>query len=170
MQAVNPAVACFDGGAGSAACNDAGIVLDGKADFDGSVDISGDDLAFGINLGLSYRVNAAHSLALNYRSGIKHDLDAEAVIVEPVSAGTLRSDASVEVMTPATTVLGYHYTRDQLAFLAEASLTQWSSFDRLQFDADEPTVQPFLVTQTFDWEDSARFAVGAEYRMNPMLV
>lgn len=170
VQAVNPAVVCLDGGAGSTACNDAGIVLNGQAGLDGLVGINGDDVALGFSLGLSYSVDANNLLALSYRSGIKHTLDGDAVIIEPVSGMTFNSGASVDVTTPATTVIGYRHKRGRTSFMAEASLTQWSSFDELRFTADDPGVQPFLVTQTFDWKDTTRVALGAEYEVGQAMV
>lgn len=169
VQAVNPAVVCLDGAEGTAACSGAGIVLEGQADFDGLVDLEGDDVGFGVNIGVSVKLGQSQRVGLNYRSKIDHTLDGRAVVTAPVSGELLTDTIKVDISTPATTTLGYQYTRDQWAYYAEASLTQWSDFDELAFEATSEIVQPFLVTQRFNWKDSSRFAIGAEYQISPSL-
>ena len=169
VQAVNPAVVCLDGDEGTAACNGAGIMLEGQADFDGLVDLEGDDVGFGINMGITVKLGQSHLVGLNYRSKIDHTLDGRALVTAPISGALLTDTVKVDITTPATTTLGYQYTRDKWAYYAEASLTQWSDFDELAFKASNELVQPFLVTQRFNWKDSSRFAIGAEYQIRPSL-
>lgn len=169
VQAVNPAVVCLDGGEGSAACAGAGIELNGQPDVDGLVDLDGDDIGFGFNLGASFTMGLSHHVGFNYRSSIKHTLDGRALVTTPVSGDVVRGSIKARVSTPATTTLGYRYIQNQWSLLGEASFTQWSSFDELDFTSNDPNVQAFLVTQQFNWKNTRRFAIGAEYALNTRL-
>ncbi|MDX1456222.1 MAG: outer membrane protein transport protein [Marinobacter sp.] len=166
VQALSPALVCMDGGAGTAACNAFGITIDGTHSLDGQVAMEGDELSVGYNLGLLYRFNDRQQVGVGYRSKIEHKIAGEVTAIMPVTFDRISGAAITRITTPATASLSYLHRFDRLTLVLDASWTGWSEFDQLKFTAEDPEVQAFLATQTFDWDDSFRVGAGLEYALN----
>lgn len=169
VQALSPGLVCLDGGMGSAGCEAMDLTIDGSADFDGRVDMEGDELSVGYNLGLLYRINERQQLGFGYRSKIDHKLDGDVTVTMPVTFDQVSGSMTTRITTPAIANVSYQHRFDRLTLLLDASWTDWSEFDALKFRAEDPNVQALLADQTFDWDDSVRVGIAAEYALSPSL-
>ena len=140
---------------------------------DGEAKLTADDWAVGFNLGALYMPSESTRFGLAFRSEIDHKAEGDAdfrnddagIGAALNGAGLfLDTDASAEVTTPATISAGvYHEYANGLELMAEIAWTDWSTFEELRVEFDNPA-QPDNVT-TEDWKDSFFFAVGARYEL-----
>jgi long-chain fatty acid transport protein len=145
---------------------------------DGDVELEADDWGVGFNLGALYMPSDKTRFGLAFRSEIDHTANGsadftndDAGIATTINAATgLFADTGVQanVTTPATISAGaYHEYASGLTLMAEAAWTEWSSFEELRIEFDNP-VQPDNVT-TEDWDNSWFVALGAKYQLLPNL-
>ena len=143
---------------------------------DGDVELEADDWGIGYNIGALFTPSESTRFGLAFRSEIDHraegsadfDNGASGAVGAALNAGGLLLDTglSAEVTTPATISAGaYHEYDNGLALMAEVAWTDWSVFDELRIEFDNPT-QPDNVT-TEDWNDSVFVALGASYQLTP---
>ncbi len=141
---------------------------------EGDFEAVGDSVDVGFNLGVTFNLPDDSRLGLGYRSGIKHDIDADATFGVPSAspaaplAGTY--DASADFETPATAYLGYYkpINRDYF-FTAGVRWTQWSVFEEIRIKF--PGVGGGALTANdavteIDWKDSYTYSVGLDGRLN----
>lgn len=139
---------------------------------DGFARLDGDDWAYGWNAGVLVEPVKGTRVGVAYRSEIDHELEGDvdfsgdsAGIANSLRAGGafIDSDARLDVTTPATLSFGVHQEVSQRwVLMAEAQWTDWSTFDQLTVEFDNPA-QPDNVTEE-EWEDSWFFAVGSTYQ------
>lgn len=142
---------------------------------DGFVKLKADDWGVGYNIGAIYSPDENTRFGVAFRSEIEHRAvgqadftNDDAGIGAALNAGGLLLDTgiSAEVTTPATLSAGaYHSYDNGLSLMAEVAWTQWSVFDELRIEFDNPA-QPDNVT-TEDWNDSFFVALGASYQLTP---
>jgi len=157
-----------------------GVVSNHNADV--YSEITADDWSFGYNLGLLYEFSKDTRVGLAYRSKIKHDLsgDAEFSTVNApylqtfgllaAAQGTfVNQGASGKIDLPSSASLSMFHRFDKtLAVMADATWTEWSSFDKLVINFDGTLAGTPSVT-TENWDDTWRFSVGATYNPSPEL-
>ncbi len=140
---------------------------------DGFIRLQGDDWAYGYNAGVLIEPVKGTRLGIAYRSEIDHRLEGDADFSgdDAGVAAALRgatgafqdTDAELEVTTPATLSFGIHQDIGQrFAVMAEAQWTDWSSFEQLRAEFENPA-QPDNVSEE-RWDDSWFFALGATWR------
>lgn len=145
---------------------------------DGFSRLEGDDWAYGWNAGVIVQPLAGTRIGLAYRSEIDHTLrgDVDFTGDDAGIANTLRglsgaftdTNASLGLTTPASLSVGLHQdVTAQLALMAEAQWTDWSSFDQLTVKFDNPN-QPDNVTEE-EWHDAWFFSIGTTYRATDTL-
>ncbi|MGI9434768.1 MAG: OmpP1/FadL family transporter [Geminicoccaceae bacterium] len=144
---------------------------------DGSVKLEADDWGYGFNAGFLFSPTERTRFGLAYRSEINHTATGsadftndDAGIAAAFNQAGLFIDTGVQadVTTPASISGGaYHEYGDQFAVMAEVAWTEWSSFQELRVDFDNPA-QPDNVT-TEDWNNSFFVALGASYKPLPEL-
>ena len=143
---------------------------------DGDVELGANDWGFGFNVGALYMPSEKTRFGLALRSEIDHTArgsadftNDDAGIAEALNTTTgLFADtgAQADVTTPMTISAGaYHEFDNGLSLLAESAWTEWSTFEELRVEFDNP-VQPDNVT-TEDWESSWFVALGARYQLTP---
>ncbi|MGI9488607.1 MAG: OmpP1/FadL family transporter, partial [Geminicoccaceae bacterium] len=143
---------------------------------DGEIELEADDWGLGFNLGALFTPSESTRFGLAFRSEIDHRADGSAdfdngasgTVGDILNANGLLLDtgASAEVTTPATISAGaYHEYENGLALMAEVAWTDWSSFDELRVEFDNPTQPPNVTTE--DWDDSFFVALGARYQLHP---
>ncbi len=137
---------------------------------DGGIEVEGDHLGLGFNLGVLFKLTDDHRIGVGYRSAVVNTLDGEADFTLPSNATFLTKGGTQLVDTGAkararlpdsVTLSWYKGLGERLAIMADAAWTNWSTFQelRIKFDNDqEDSVQPE------EWEDSWRFALGVRYR------
>lgn len=138
---------------------------------DGMVEVTGDSWGFGFNLGVLFEPTDSTRIGMHFRSEVEHDVKGKAdfsgaaqPMVAAAVGGTMFADTGVsaDVTLPASFSLSvFHQVNRNLALMADYTWTGWSSIPELRFDFD--SAQPDGVT-TFNWKDTNRFAVGAEYK------
>ena len=141
---------------------------------DGEAKVELDDWGFGYNLGFLYEPTEHTRFGLAYRSAIDHDAKGDAEfdlgtsgVGAAISGATgqfVDTGASLSVSTPATLSFGAHHDlNDDVAIMGEVAWTDWSTFDELRVEFDNPA-QDDNVTEE-DWDDSFFVAAGASYRI-----
>ena len=140
---------------------------------DGFADLQGDDWGFGYNLGVMAQVTDQLRLGVGYRSRVDIEIDGDTDFDLSGSGTTgaalqaggrfTNTDATAEVTLPDSVAFGAHFDLDdEWGFMAQAEWTQWSLFDELVIEFDNPN-QPDNVTIE-DWDDSWFFGVGSTYK------
>jgi long-chain fatty acid transport protein len=140
---------------------------------DGEASVEGDDWGFGFNLGFLFEPAEGTRFGVAYRSEIDHDVEGDAEfeldaagVGGALSAATgafVDTGARINISSPASLSIGaYHELSDKVAVMAEAAWTDWSSFDELRIEFDNPA-QDDNVTEE-NWDDTFFIALGATYR------
>jgi len=187
--AVDSGAVCFAvSGDDPAGCVNAGLTPGNQVN-DSAAKIEGDSTALGFNFGALF-VPAAHTqLGVSYRHSVKHKLEGTgsftnsdpfaALVGSPtyqggVAAGVLPAfetgPGSTEVTTPATLSFSAAHTlqkNEKVQLLADLTWTQWSVFDELLIQFDNPTQPDVLQVQ--DWDDVVRVSAGLNYQHTPRL-
>ena len=149
----------------------------GNPQGEGSVNVQGDDEAWGFTFGLMYRPLETTTFGVTYRSDVDYelegDVDYQNVFSRELALATRgamttisdSSDASLSITLPETIDFSVtHELNDRWTVMAGAALVKWSSFDRLTVEneigeIDEPQ----------DYEDAWQYALGLSYHVNPAL-
>lgn len=128
-----------------------------------ALDLEGDDLAIGWNIGILYEISEGTRLGLSYRSSIDLTIDGSAAFGLPKT----KFDAQLEVELPDSIEFSaYHELDDQWAVHTDVIWTNWSKFKQLA-----PTTKggpPIPVIQE-NWNDAFRFAIGTTYKHSDSL-
>ena len=139
--------------------------------------VEGDDWGYGYNVGLMLSPTPETRLGLHYRSSISLNLEGS---VEFTGVGpALEPSASLAVQLPDTLEVSiYHQLDEKWAVHGDILWTQWSKFQSLDVQTDNPTgtlgtqnpgSRPDLPPVREDWEDSFRYSMGATYTHNDRL-
>lgn len=141
---------------------------------DGDVELEADDWGIGYTIGALFTPTERTRFGLAFRSEVDHRAEGsadftndDAGIADALNGAGLFLDsgASAEVSTPATISAGaFHEYENGLELMAEVAWTDWSTFDELRVEFDNPA-QPDNVT-TEDWNDSFFVALGARYKLS----
>lgn len=166
-----------------AACSGAGLTQ-GDITQDTTQKLSGDDWNFGWNIGILYDLDSSSRLGVAYRSTIDANLSGDVDFnVDPTfqtfidtnfGASQLASfltDTGIDAGIELPAQLSISYFRDvtpDFAVMADVTWTQWSNFDALVVKFDN-LAQPTSTTPE-NWDDSFRFAFGANYKTSDTLV
>ena len=152
---------------------DFGAILAGRGarvtpgSLDGRSTLSGDDLAFGWQVGAQWRPMQGTALGVAFRSAIHHELEGEVRFqgVPAALATTFRDGGGrVKLTTPESAGIGLTQAiGPSFTLLAGAEWTNWSRFRTLTatFDTGLP---PSVVEQ--NWRDTIYLSLGGEYRLN----
>jgi len=151
-----------------AACGGIGLGTPGNPATDGKVRFKGDDWGYGYNLGALYTVSENFRIGASYRSAIgieaRGEADFDSISPAFATSGLFAdSNGSAEIDLPASLSLSslYQFT-DVWSLLGDVTWTDWSQFDELRLEFDNPN-QPDSVT-TQDWVDSYRYSLGLRYQ------
>lgn len=135
---------------------------------DGMSELTGDGYGYGFTLGVLYDIAPTTRVGLSYRSQVKYTLEGTAKITGVPAAyvsaiPALRStDAEAEVTMPDVVSIGaYHEINPQWAVMADASWTNWSTFEELRVKFDDGRADS--VTEE-NWDDSWFLSLGADYK------
>ncbi|MEE8445068.1 MAG: outer membrane protein transport protein [Alphaproteobacteria bacterium] len=130
----------------------------------GTAEITGDDWAFGFNLGVLVELSPRTRLGASYRSQIDHTLEGEADVP---AAGLTDEPINAAFLSPDSASIGlYHDVNDQWAVMAEVGWTRWSTFEELKVVLDSGGT---LSTVPEDWDDVWFTALGVTYRPSDQL-
>ncbi|MCC7327959.1 MAG: outer membrane protein transport protein [Burkholderiales bacterium] len=152
--------------------------LDSKATIDGS------DWAWGWNIGLAWDATPQLRLGLSYRSEISYTVNGNINFenpslppTPPPLTGTIAALAagvngqalygrgvSSDIKLPEIANISMFYrVNNRWDVMADAQYTGWSSIPELKFISSSP---PALPAVPLNWDDSWKFAVGANYKVS----
>ena len=151
-------------------------LIPGNAAQDSAQALEGDDWNFGWNIGLLYDIDKDSRVGFAYRSSVDANLSGDvSFTVDPSlqavidgatpPANTFFSDTGIDAGIELPAQISVSYFRDvtsDFAVMADITWTEWSNFNALVVKFDN-LVQPTSTTPE-NWEDSYRFAIGANYK------
>lgn len=122
--------------------------------------------AWGFNAGVLFNVAPSTWLGIHYRSSIDYELEGTTSFTAP-APGTSNSGARIEVETPASLSFSIaHRLGDRWELLGDATWWQWSNINRVPvIRTDGPGAGATAGTFVFNFDDSWRVSVGANYRL-----
>ena len=138
-----------------------------------STSVDGD--AWGFNIGALFNVAPATRVGVHYRSSLDYETEGSTSFtnvpaafagVPALAAGTSNGDVKLDLETPASFSLSAaHSASERLELLADATWTEWSSIKQLPLVRTSGAASgQTLDTLTFNFEDSWRLALGANYQ------
>lgn len=131
-----------------------------------SFDLSGDDLAFGYNVGLLYQLTDSTRVGLHYRSQMDLALEGDAEFGAPLTS--FNNNTTLAVSLPDILEFSvYHEINDRWAVHGDVLWTFWSKFEELAPKVD-PVVDGNLATPEH-WNDAVRISLGTTYKASEKL-
>lgn len=116
--------------------------------------LKGDDSAWGWNAGALFTLSPAMKVGVSYRSPIKYTLEGTVNGALPVRA---------DVKLPDTFILSvWQQVSDRWEAMGDLSYTRWDSLGSL--NVVRASTGTLLSSETFNYENSWRFAWGAAYK------
>lgn len=149
---------------------------------DGKVEVKGDDLSVGVNIGLLIELSEQTRFGIHYRSHVDFTLEGDADFNVPSSLEQVNAaigapilaaggfdfsdgDAEAPVTLPESISLSaYHELNSQWAVLGDITWMRWSRFETLLIDYNNPATPDTVVPE--NWEDVFRYSLGAIYKHN----
>jgi long-chain fatty acid transport protein len=125
----------------------------------GTYRVKGDDAAWGWNAGALFTLSPAMRVGVSYRSAMDYTLDGTR------SVGANSSPAKADIKLPDTFILSvWQQVSDRWEAMGDLSYTHWSTLDKLSIRHATGTD-----VETFNYDDSWRFAWGAAYKASDAL-
>lgn len=150
----------------------------GTSTQDGYFEMEGHNTVLGYQLGALLEFSPNSRLGLNYRSKMSHSLAGEATLTFPASAqgftglaglNDTQADGRVSMTTPEVANLSYYHQLGDLGLQADLSYTNWARFDNMAVTSRDATIQEVASPVAFNWKETYRAAVGANYKLNSSL-
>ncbi|AZD03793.1 OmpP1/FadL family transporter [Pseudomonas chlororaphis] len=152
---------------------------------DGRVQIKGDDIGYGYNIGLLVQATDTTRVGLTYHSKVKYKLEGHTE-VSP-GAGTpgallrgARYDASLDITTPESADLSVTQDlNDAWKLYAGATWTRWSRLKDITVQNEGVTASAggllapgalSTVKEEQNWHDTWAYAIGTSYQLNKQWV
>jgi long-chain fatty acid transport protein len=144
------------------------------------VDLHGDDVSAGFNLGVLYQPTQDIRFGLDYRSRIRHDIDGTQSVFIPNGFSTFappaaaalaaqNSSAATSITLPDSVTAGFYWqATTQLALLADIGWTEWSLLKTINVTPSSPFATPTAISE--NWRNTVAVSVGANYRVAPELM
>ena len=124
--------------------------------------LSGDDTAWGYNLGAMFQLSPETRGGVSYRSTMKFHLEGSL----KVDAVGVNQKIKADLETPDTFSLALNQKlSDRLELLADATWTGWSSVGALT-PLDASTGARATAPLRYNFKDTWRFGLGAKYQLN----
>jgi long-chain fatty acid transport protein len=134
----------------------------------GEVKVTGNDWAYGWNIGTLIQVNKELRIGAAYRSSIKHSLKGDVTFAAaPANNGSVSADVEV----PDSFSLSFvNAINPQWEVMGDITLTKWSTFKNLDVirtgGTSYPGEQTPLSHTAENWSDTYRYSLGATHRYN----
>ncbi|PNE04177.1 hypothetical protein A15D_00357 [Alcanivorax sp. MD8A] len=146
---------------------------------DADVEIEGDDIAYGYNVGVLFGITDRLDWGLTYHSKVDYSLEGDTTIsgtpapVAPAIDG--KYDAELDITMPESVDTSFSFqATDALALYAGATFTRWSRLEGIEVENSGVNAMfqsSFgTITEELEWEDTWSFAVGGAYQLNPKWV
>ncbi len=132
---------------------------------DGFVELEGDSWAFGFNAGILYEFNKNTRAGIAYRSRVEHTLKGEAdfsKVPAPLKSAFKDGDVEADITLPDSLSISlYHQYNPKWAVMADFTWTNWSVFEKLVVEFDNPAQKDAVTTEK--WQDNYRYSLGVTY-------
>lgn len=129
----------------------------------GIVELEGDDLGYGFNVGTHIQLTPSTQAGLVYRSKVTYKIDDGTLKASAgPAAGTYSASTSLD--TPESVELSMsHQLNNKTTFHAGSTWTRWSRLQELAVASSGPG--PLAnTTEVFHWKDSVGYAVGLTHQ------
>lgn len=127
--------------------------------------MEGDTTEWAWQAGAAWQINEKHRVGFTYKSEVELGLTGHAEGIGFGLMPTQTNAGSLPLTLPATAELAsMHKVTEKTTITASINWTDWSSFEKLEATLDNRGV--FNVKDE-GWEDNYRFAIGAEYQLDP---
>jgi long-chain fatty acid transport protein len=133
--------------------------------------LKADDMAYGGNVGIAFQPSPTTRIGAHYRSAIKYTLEGEATFSGPGAVNNGNVNADLKVPDSFSLSL-FQALSSSWELLADLTWTGWSSVQQLTVirtttAASGAAAGSTLTTLQFQWDDTWRYGLGANYKMNP---
>jgi long-chain fatty acid transport protein len=136
----------------------------------GNVNLNADDTAWGFNVGATFQPIPSTRFGASYRSTIDYNLSGDVRFNGPAGApfgGDVRADLKV----PDTFSLSVlHTLNPRIELMGDVTWTGWSTLQQLVVVRTTTSAGgaagSTFTTLPFQWSDTWRYSVGANYRVN----
>lgn len=119
--------------------------------------LSGDDWAWGFNVGFLYQIIDSLKFGVSYRSKIKHK---PGITQEITGMPTFTGKTDFDL--PDILSLGLAWSGEKWTFEFDTQWTGWSTYNKMALDYD--TIPDQTLKQ--DWGDTWAYRLGAQYKIN----
>jgi long-chain fatty acid transport protein len=125
--------------------------------------LKADDWGMGGNAGISVQATPSLRVGAHYRSKIKYTLEGDATFSgNPAGNSNIKADLKVP---DSFSFSLFHVLNPQWELMADFTWTGWSSVQQLQvIRTSGPLSGNPLTTLPFQWDDTWRYSVGANYK------
>jgi long-chain fatty acid transport protein len=131
--------------------------------------------AWGFNVGALFDVTPATRLGVHYRSSLDYEMKGDTSFsavpaafagIPALAAATSAGDVKLDLKTPASfSFSAAHKASERLELLGDITWTEWSKIKQLPLVRSSGAASgATLDTLTFNFENTLRFALGANYR------
>ncbi|QJR80727.1 long-chain fatty acid transporter [Alteromonas pelagimontana] len=128
------------------------------------VNLQGDDLGYGWNVGAFWQATSTTNVALSYRAETELNLSGE---INSDLEPTYNQGGKLALNLASITELAVNQIiNDQWSVQASVNFTDWSTFDKLEANLADGTD---LLLKQEDFEDTWRASIGATYQYNDQI-
>lgn len=131
----------------------------------GIATLTADDIGYGWNVGVMVQATPSTRIGASYRSKIDYKLEGTATF-SGAPAGNSNVAADLKVPDSASLSV-FSMLSPQWEVMADITWTGWSSVQQLVVNRTSgPLAGANLTTLRFNWKDTMRYSVGANYKLN----
>ncbi|GAB1232504.1 outer membrane protein transport protein [Ferrigenium sp. UT4] len=134
---------------------------------EGLTTVTGNDSAWGYNLGALFEFTPQTRVGVQYRSQIDYTLNGNvsfANVPAPLAAALPNGRVRLDITMPESySISGFHQLNERWDVMADATRTNWSVFKELKVDRASGAN---LTTVNESWDDTWRFSAGANHHYN----
>jgi long-chain fatty acid transport protein len=138
------------------------------------IDVSGEDDAWGWNIGTIYQPTDSTRLGFAYRSTVKYDVEGRMVVRNAATGAALFSTpVAARLETPdSASIAVFQQLDNRWEMLGDLTWTGWSSVQTLRAVSTDGTCPgalppPNCATLAFNFKDTMRIGLGANYHYSP---
>lgn len=147
----------------------------------GVAELKADDIGFGVNVGAVFQPSTATRIGLHYRSAIKYKLEGDVRFSNPAANAAAGVGAKADLKVPDSVSLSVlQKIGPNLELMGDITWTGWEKLQRLTVVRSSSSAVPqsalnplggvagsTFSTLDFEWDNTWRFGLGANYRLNP---
>ena len=135
----------------------------GRYMMDAGTDLEGDTINIGWLASLMYDFTPQTSLAVTYRSRIKHTMDDADMNV--TGQGNIGASGTVTLPDSLSIGLGHKFN-DRTRVELSAVWTNWKTYDALDIYFGKPLLGQNVSANPKDWDASWRYGIGIEHKLS----